>query len=199
MITLVGAGPGSRGSMTLDAIEAIKSADRVVAFPRLKESLAFIREDIVEIRRISEAEEAVGDDHLAVLVSGDPLFYGLAATLKRRGMTIDRVVPGISSMQYAASKLQIPWDSMTFYSFHGREKNIDCLLRQKVSCVLLDKHYSLTELSADLKEKGAEGAIHGGSYLSYEHEMMETKAIGESFAIEGDLALGVIELALDEG
>ena len=29
--------------------------------------------------------------------------------------------------------------------------------------------------------------------------MMETKAIGESFAIEGDLALGVIELALDEG
>ena len=33
MITLVGAGPGSRGSMTLDAIEAIQSADRVVAFP----------------------------------------------------------------------------------------------------------------------------------------------------------------------
>ncbi|WP_322627160.1 precorrin-6y C5,15-methyltransferase (decarboxylating) subunit CbiE [Aedoeadaptatus coxii] len=199
MITLVGAGPGSRGSMTLDAIEAIQSADRVVAFPRLKESLAFIRDDIVEIRRISEAEEAVGDDHLAVVVSGDPLFYGLAATLKRRGMNIDRVVPGISSMQYAASKLQIPWDSMTFYSFHGREKNVDFLLRQKISCVLLDKHYSLTELSADLKEKGAEGIIHGTSYLSYDNEMMETKTIGESFAIEGDLALGVIELALDEG
>lgn len=198
MITLVGAGPGSRGSMTIDAVEAVRSADRVVAFPRLKESLGFIRDDIVEIRRISEVEDAVGDDHLAVVVSGDPLFYGLAATLKRRGVEICRVVPGISSMQYFASKLQIPWHSMAFHSFHGREVDLDLLLKEKVSCVLLDKHYSLTDLSEDLKEKGADGLIHGGSYLSYENEILETKSIGESFDIEGDLALGVIELALDE-
>lgn len=198
MITLVGAGPGSRGSMTLDAVEAVRSADRVVAFPRLKESLEFIRKDIVEIHRISEVEDAVGEDHLAVVVSGDPLFYGLAATLKRRGVEIYRVVPGISSMQYAASKLQIPWHSMAFHSFHGREVDLDLLLDEKISCVLLDKHYSLTDLSEGLKEKGAEGLIHGASYLSYENEILETKSIGESFDLEGDLALGVIELALDE-
>lgn len=198
MITLVGAGPGSRGSMTLDAVEAVRSADRVVAFPRLKESLEFIRKDIVEIHRISEVEDAVGEDHLAVVVSGDPLFYGLAATLKRRGVEIYRVVPGISSMQYAASKLQIPWHSMAFHSFHGREVDLDLLLDEKISCVLLDKHYSLTDLSEGLKEKGAEGLIHGASYLSYENEILETKSIGESFDLEGDLALGVIELALDK-
>ena len=198
MITLVGAGPGSRGSMTIDAVEAVRSADRVVAFPRLKESLGFIRNDIVEIRRISEVEDAVGDDHLAVVVSGDPLFYGLAATLKRRGVEICRVVPGISSMQYFASKLQIPWHSMAFHSFHGREIDLDLLLKEKVSCVLLDKHYSLTDLSEGLKEKGVDGLIHGASYLSYENEILETKSIGESFNVEGDLALGVIELALDE-
>lgn len=198
MITLVGAGPGSRGSMTLDAVEAVRSADRVVAFPRLKESLEFIRDDIVEIRRISEVEDAVGKDHLAVVVSGDPLFYGLAATLKRRGISIDRIVPGLSSMQYAASKLQIPWHSMAFHSFHGREVDLDLLLNEKISCVLLDKHYSLTDLSEDLKEKGADGLIHGASYLSYENEILETKPVGESFDIEDDLALGVIELALDE-
>lgn len=198
MITLVGAGPGSRGSMTLDAVEVVRSADRVLAFPRLKESLEFIRKDIVEIRRISEVEDAVGKDHLAVVVSGDPLFYGLAATLKRRGISIDRIVPGLSSMQYAASKLQIPWHSMAFHSFHGREVDLDLLLDEKISCVLLDKHYSLTDLSEGLKEKGAEGLIHGASYLSYENEILETKSIGESFDLEGDLALGVIELALDE-
>nr|WP_296153055.1 precorrin-6y C5,15-methyltransferase (decarboxylating) subunit CbiE [uncultured Peptoniphilus sp.] len=198
MITLVGAGPGSRGSMTMDAVEAVRSADRVVAFPRLKESLKFIRDDIVEVRRISEVEDAVGEDHLAVVVSGDPLFYGLAATLKRRGISIDRIVPGLSSMQYAASKLQIPWHSMAFHSFHGREVDLDLLLEEKISCVLLDKHYSLTDLSEGLKEKGAEGLIHGASYLSYENEILETKSIGESFDIEDDLALGVIELALDE-
>lgn len=198
MITLVGAGPGSRGSMTLDAVEAVRSADRVLAFPRLKESLKFIRDDIVEIRRISEVEDAVGKDHLAVVVSGDPLFYGLAATLKRRGISIDRIVPGLSSMQYAASKLQIPWHSMAFHSFHGREVDLDLLLDEKISCVLLDKHYSLTDLSEDLKERGADGLIHGASYLSYENEILETKSIGESFDLEGDLALGVIELALDE-
>ncbi len=198
MITLVGAGPGSRGSMTLDAVEVVRSADRVLAFPRLKESLKFIRDDIVEIRRISEVEDAVGKDHLAVVVSGDPLFYGLAATLKRRGISIDRIVPGLSSMQYAASKLQIPWHSMAFHSFHGREVDLDLLLDEKISCVLLDKHYSLTDLSEGLKEKGAEGLIHGASYLSYENEILETKSIGESFDLEGDLALGVVELALDE-
>lgn len=198
MITLVGAGPGSRGSMTLDAVEAVRSADRVVAFPRLKESLEFIRKDIVEIHRISEVEDAVGEDHLAVVVSGDPLFYGLAATLKRKGVEICRVVPGISSMQYAASKLQIPWHSMAFHSFHGREVDLDLLLNEKISCVLLDKNYSLTDLSESLKEKGADGLIHGASYLSYENEILETKSIGESFDLEGDLALGVIELALDE-
>lgn len=198
MITLVGAGPGGRGSMTLDAVEAVRSADRVVAFPRLKESLEFIRKDIVEVRRISEVEDAVGEDHLAVVVSGDPLFYGLAATLKRKGIEIYRVVPGISSMQYAASKLQIPWHSMAFHSFHGREVDLNLLLNEKISCVLLDKNYSLTDLSEGLKEKGADGLIHGASYLSYENEILETKSIGESFNIDGDLALGVIELALDE-
>lgn len=198
MITLIGAGPGSRGSMTLDAVEAVRSADRVLAFPRLKESLKFIRDDIVEIRRISEVEDAVGKDHLAVVVSGDPLFYGLAATLKRRGISIDHIVPGLSSMQYAASKLQIPWHSMAFHSFHGREVDLDLLLDEKISCVLLDKHYSLTDLSEGLKEKGADGLIHGASYLSYENEILETKPVGESFDIEDDLALGVIELALDE-
>lgn len=198
MMTLIGAGPGSRGSMTIDAVEAIRSADRVVAFPRLKESLKFIRDDIVEIRRISEVEDAVGKDHLAVVVSGDPLFYGLAATLKRRGISIDHIVPGLSSMQYAASKLQIPWHSMAFHSFHGREVDLDLLLDEKISCVLLDKHYSLTDLSEGLKEKGAVGLIHGASYLSYENEILETKPVGESFDIEEDLALGVIELALDE-
>lgn len=198
MMTLIGAGPGSRGSMTIDAVEAVRSADRVVAFPRLKESLKFIRDDIVEIRRISEVEDAVGKDHLAVVVSGDPLFYGLAATLKRRGISIDHIVPGLSSMQYAASKLQIPWHSMAFHSFHGREVDLDLLLDEKISCVLLDKHYSLTDLSEGLKEKGAVGLIHGASYLSYENEILETKPVGESFDIEDDLALGVIELALDE-
>lgn len=198
MMTLIGAGPGSRGSMTIDAVETIRSADRVVAFPRLKESLKFIRDDIVEIRRISEVEDAVGKDHLAVVVSGDPLFYGLAATLKRRGISIDHIVPGLSSMQYAASKLQIPWHSMAFHSFHGREVDLDLLLDEKISCVLLDKHYSLTDLSEGLKEKGAVGLIHGASYLSYENEILETKPVGESFDIEDDLALGVIELALDE-
>ena len=197
-MTLIGAGPGSRGSMTLDAVEAVRSADRVLAFPRLKESLKFIRDDIVEIRRISEVEDAVNKDNLAVVVSGDPLFYGLAATLKRRGISIDRIVPGLSSMQYAASKLQIPWHSMAFHSFHGREVDLDLLLNEKISCVLLDKHYSLTDLSEGLKEKGADGLIHGASYLSYENEILETKPVGESFDIEDDLALGVIELALDE-
>ena len=64
--------------------------------------------------------------------------------------------------------------------------------------MLLDKHFTASDLSKALATKGAKGAIHGASFLSYENEKIVTAPIGEEISIDEDLALAVIELELDE-
>ena len=68
---------------------------------------------------------------LAVLYSGDTGFYsgasGLAETLRERqkaGKDQEiqlEILPGISTVSYLASKLQIPWQDLELESLHGRE------------------------------------------------------------------------------
>ena len=199
MITIVGAGLGDLKKMTYEAVDAIKEADRVVAFSRLAEKLRPLRKDIVAVKRLSEVEENLDPAlHVAVVVSGDPLFFGLAGTFRAKGITVDKVIPGLSSMQCAAAALKLPWQKMRAFSFHGREPEVDLLLEEPLSCVLLDKHFTANDLSQALAAKGAKGVIHGASYLSYEEEKMVTAAIGEDISIDEDLALAVIELELDE-
>ena len=199
MITIVGAGPGDLKKMTYEAVEAIKEADRVVAFSRLAEKLRPLRKDIVAVKRLSEVEENLNPAlNVAVVVSGDPLFFGLAGTFRTMGIAVDKVIPGLSSMQCAAAALNLPWQKMRAFSFHGREPEVDLLLEEPLSCVLLDMHFMARDLSQALAAKGAKGVIHGVSYLSYEEEKMVTAAIGEDISIDEELALAVIELELDE-
>ena len=199
MITIVGAGPGDLKKMTYEAVEAIEEADRVVAFSRLAEKLQPLRKDIVAVKRLSEVEEYLDSAlNVAVVVSGDPLFFGLAGTFRAKGIHVDKVIPGLSSMQCAAAALKLPWQKMRAFSFHGREPEVDLLLKEPLSCVLLDKHFTANDLSQALAAEGAKGVIHGASYLSYEEEKMVTASIGESISIDEDLALAVIEIELDE-
>lgn len=199
MITIVGAGPGDLKKMTYEAVKAIQEADRVVAFSRLAENLRPIRTDIVAVKRLSEVEENMDPAlNVAVVVSGDPLFFGLAGTFRTKGIHVDKVIPGLSSMQCAAAALNHPWQKMRAFSFHGREPEVDPLLHEPLSCVLLDKHFTARDLSKALAAKGAKGVIHGMSYLSYENEKIVTATIGEDISIDEDLALAVIELELDE-
>ena len=199
MITIVGAGPGDLEKMTYEAVAAIQEADRVVAFSRLAEKLTPIRKDIVAIKRLSEVEENMDPAlNVAVVVSGDPLFFGLAGTFRAKGIQVDKVIPGLSSVQCAAAALNLPWQKMRAFSFHGREPEIDLLLQEPLSCVLLDKHFTASDLSKALAAKGAKGVIHGASYLSYENEKILSASIGEEISIDEELALAVIELELDE-
>lgn len=199
MITIVGAGPGDLKKMTYEAVAAIQEADRVVAFSRLAEKLTPIRKDIVAIKRLSEVEENMDPAlNVSVVVSGDPLFFGLAGTFRAKGIHVDKVIPGLSSVQCAAASLNLPWQKMCAFSFHGREPEVELLLKEPLSCVLLDKHFTASDLSKALAAKGARGVIHGASYLSYENEKILSVSIGEEISIDEDLALAVIELELDE-
>ena len=59
---------------------------------------------------------------LVVLCSGDPLFFGLGARLAERfGASSVRALPGISSLQAAASPAGLPWEGVRSVSLPGRE------------------------------------------------------------------------------
>ncbi|MCW8329124.1 precorrin-6y C5,15-methyltransferase (decarboxylating) subunit CbiE [Photobacterium sp. SDRW27] len=67
---------------------------------------------------VDESEE--GD--VVVLASGDPLFFGIGATLNKRvGAEAVSFIPSLSSAQLAFSRLSLPWSEARFLSCHGRE------------------------------------------------------------------------------
>jgi precorrin-6Y C5,15-methyltransferase (decarboxylating) len=56
-----------------------------------------------------------------VLADGDPLFFGIGASLTRRmGSDAVRVIPAVSSLQLACARLGLPWHNVLCFSLHGR-------------------------------------------------------------------------------
>lgn len=79
--------------------------------------LGDLAETIAEIKRqLSE-----GTDAIVILVSGDPLFFGLGrlllAELPPEELTFH---PHLSSIQLAFNRLKIPWQDARIISIHGR-------------------------------------------------------------------------------
>ena len=61
-------------------------------------------------------------DQAVVLATGDPLCFGIGATLIRSlGRDQVTVVPAVSSVQVAFARAGVPWDDARILSAHGRE------------------------------------------------------------------------------
>ncbi len=65
---------------------------------------------------------ALAEGDVAVLASGDPLFFGIGRTLLDR-FDPDRITffPALSAVQLACARFRVPWDDMVFLSLHGRK------------------------------------------------------------------------------
>ncbi len=75
-----------------------------------------------------DAIAAMGDKRVAVLVSGDPLFYGLARYLcESLGPERCEIVPHVSSMQLAFARVKESWDEayLTDLTNHSLETVVD--------------------------------------------------------------------------
>src|SRR5699024_10086409 len=161
-------------------------------FGRIGESLKGIRPDIHEVHRVANLLEYVEKyDDLLILASGDPMFFGITNFLYKKGVTVDRILPGLSSFQYLTAFLGLPWQEAHFFSLHGRAFDISELKEHPLSIGLVDKHNTPTALSQALKTEGLQGQIIVGNYLSYENEKIETIEIGEDSTIEDGLSVVV--------
>lgn len=123
-LILIGIGPDGPTQAGQTALQKVSC---VVTAARHKDLISNLPCEILPISPLSEALSKIetrltlGD--VAVLASGDPLFFGIGRSLSTRfGAERLTIHPAISSMQLAFSQLKEPWDDAIFMSLHGRVK-----------------------------------------------------------------------------
>jgi precorrin-6Y C5,15-methyltransferase (decarboxylating) len=91
-----------------DEFEAVK--DKVKVINNVNETIEFIK-------KISELP---GFRAIVLLASGDPMFFGIGRrAVKEFGREIVEILPDLSSIQVAFSKIKEPWDDAFLMSLHG--------------------------------------------------------------------------------
>ncbi len=107
--------------------------------------------------------------NILILAGGDPLYYGIAASLSERpalrafrAQEDMRILPGISSLQEAAARLGFNWGQAESVSLHGRD-NWPALgrasLRKRPLAVLTDHSSGPDKIAAFLLERGRGGYL----------------------------------------
>ncbi|MDS0278733.1 cobalt-precorrin-7 (C(5))-methyltransferase [Halomicroarcula sp. S1AR25-4] len=193
----VGIGPGNLDYLTPRGERAIREADVVVGFETVVEFVADRTDaDLLTCgyRDESEtlatfAERVASGERGAAVLMGDPNHSGYQFVGKVQ-RTVDapvRVVPGISSLQMAASRARTPMEDTTFVTLHksgdlspDRER-----LRRDVGerhLLVLPRPYDLMpgDVAADLVESGADPDLPALVYerLTHENEQRTATTLG---------------------
>ncbi len=138
-IYIIGIGPGASEYLTKKAVDTVKASDYTVGstraielFDDVQNKIAFNVKELLD--KLEEGVELACDGNtVSILSTGDPGFSGVLNTVLRisaeKGFPKEsiEVIPGISSLQLAAAKCHIQWDSANVMTFHGRE-NIEDIL-----------------------------------------------------------------------
>jgi precorrin-6Y C5,15-methyltransferase (decarboxylating) len=126
-VTVIGLPAEASQALSRDADQALQSADVLAGGKRqlqrfsghAAEHIVLASDIVSSIEHIRLAAE--GGRRVVVLASGDPLLYGIGATLARElGREKVHVLPAVSSIQLAFARLGEPWHDATVLSAHGR-------------------------------------------------------------------------------
>lgn len=125
---LVGIGPGSGKYLTKEAEDVINSSEIIFGsgralqlFPDMKaEKMELNAQNMEAMLKLAVSKASTGK-RVALLSTGDPGFSGLLKPIQKiKGNLSLEVIPGISSIQLCASKLQISWDEANIITMHGK-------------------------------------------------------------------------------
>ena len=110
------------------------------------------------LTRLSQLRAA--GERVLVLADGDPLLFGIGATLVRRlGPAAVRLLPAVSSLQQACARLSLPWHKVICLSLHGRDDlrplNVACGKNAPL-CILTDARMSPDVLARHLLDRGVD-------------------------------------------
>jgi precorrin-6Y C5,15-methyltransferase (decarboxylating) len=97
---------------------------------------------------------------VTVLAAGDPLFFGIGATLARiLPPEALRILPGLSSLQEACARACLPWNDVRCVSLHGRKEYTElsvAALSGKPICLLTDAANTPDAIARFLLDRGVD-------------------------------------------
>jgi precorrin-6y C5,15-methyltransferase (decarboxylating) CbiE subunit len=191
-ITIVGCGPGSRSFASGAALEAIENAEVLIGAQRLLDEFTGSGNAIAyeSVRETMQAIQDNQDKRTAVLVTGDPGLYSITSLIvKEFRFRQINIIPGISSITYAFSKLGIPWNDAVFVSAH-KEQPADFSRKAAASAklgVLTSPRYTPARLAALVEaDTAATRRFYVGERLSYPDENLKEYTHQEACALEAD-------------
>lgn len=125
---VVGIGPGSEDYLTFKAKKIVDSVEVLIGSRRALELFPETTGEKIELdpknmekgfgHAISEVKKGKS---VALLSTGDPGFSGILKPVLDLSGTVEiEVVPGISSIQLCAAKLEISWDEANLITLHGK-------------------------------------------------------------------------------
>ncbi len=125
---VVGIGPGSADYLTFKSKKIVDSVDLLVGSRRALDLFSGSKAEQIQLDAVNmesqlklAVSKVIHGESVALLSTGDPGFSGiLKPILELAGDVEIEVVPGISSLQLCAAKLQIPWDNINLITLHGK-------------------------------------------------------------------------------
>ena len=189
IISLIGIGPGNKDVLTEEAGNAIKEADILIGACRLLDTFSNLNvekypfyesKDIIPL--IEENEKANQYKKYAILFSGDTSFYsgasGLIKSLEKEqndgSLNAEiRMLPGISSLSYFASKIGVDYSDAKIISIHGRTIfNLGQIIKhEKKTFILVSGVKDINSIGDKIIAEGLRNVrVTLGYRLSYEDE-----------------------------
>lgn len=191
-IIIVGIGPGSKDYILPIALQTINEAKVLVGGRRALSDYASENQKTAPITGDIQAAIAFIRDELkeqdvVVMVSGDPGFYSFLPALRSEFSAAEfDIVPGISSMQMAFSRIGIPWQNADLLSLHGRLPDYESLAYTKgrIVGILTDSEHNSQRVAMLLLDAGwpQNAATYICSRLSYPDEEIITAGLLETTA-----------------
>jgi cobalt-precorrin-7 (C5)-methyltransferase len=185
----VGAGPDL---LTQEAISAIENATVIFGSMRAielaKEHIKCEAHELTDYSLNSLPQNAV------VLATGDPMLSGLGKFAKNG----DEIIPGISSLQLACSRLRLDIDSLSVITAHSRDieqvkSRLIMELRNGKNIFLLpDSSFGVYEIAQLLKSRSMFRKLSICERLAYPDERISTGTTDEPPAAESNLYCIVI-------
>ncbi|MBR1420913.1 MAG: precorrin-6y C5,15-methyltransferase (decarboxylating) subunit CbiE [Selenomonadaceae bacterium] len=175
-IYIVGIGAGDPDYILPIAKRKIDSARVLIGGRRSLETFAKSDQKTFAITGNLDAvlefiRQEIDRNEIVVMVSGDPGFYSLLPLLRKHFENLE-TIPGISSMQLAFARLNLPWHDARLISFHGRTpKDLE---PGKMLGILTDSEYNSKTISKILIDRGWNSGTRIAilSRLSYPDELI---------------------------
>jgi precorrin-6Y C5,15-methyltransferase (decarboxylating) len=162
-VVVVGIGDNGADSLSREALRRVSEAEVLLGgerhlafFPDHPAEKLAIRDNLKEIAARLQGETR----RVAVLASGDPLFYGIAGYLATKiGRDRLEVLPNISSMQLAFARLKESWHDAALVSCHAKpiEEAIDVIRDAKKVGIFTDDENTPARIGREILKAGIGG------------------------------------------